>query len=371
MSSLKPKWPHGFLPCVAKAHFLEEALPTFEQPGSNENFNRFLPSSGIHSLCSPHNNSRAATHSDRHYTHFPPVALTQSLRTMAEHQQQQQQQQEDEPQATHFVVHYEPGLYAIFPAFVLNEEKFWLQHRWEDCTHCLQHMVAEEAEAGEANNGQGGGIGGGGGGGGPNAQCQCLIGCAHHLGGQLCPSVRQNGTVFCNCCQVPNGMGCPGIPGQPPCQRGRQAKTAINRWSCNQCAHYLGLLMRIEITKALVRLGLEGEVVRLFAQVDAPADVDPMEFTVEARFANAFAGCMRTQDQMANHASPVVFNTWIWAIGLMENVLPPDAPSCIKIRVVEEGGGVVGVQLLGGQMGVNGMVVDVVQDEDEEAAEQP
>ncbi len=237
---------------------------------------------------------------------------------MADQQPQQPQQPQQEPQATHFVVNYEPGVYAIFPALVVDEVRFWLQRRWIDCAHCLQDMEADAEE---------------------NA----------------------------------NGPGCPGIPGQPPCMNGRQGKTAMGRWSCNACAHYLGLLMRNEITAELALLGQEGKLLRLLAQVHAPADADPMECVVKARFANALNGQMCTQDKIANHADPVVFNTRVWAMSLMVGILPhqPDAFSCMKINVEEHEGHVVHVQVLGAQMGVNGWGVNVQQEDEEEAAEQP
>ena len=323
-----------------------------------------LPSTQCPPLAHPAStHARALT-----YTQRQPTRLLLPRRPKAADMAEQQQRPPPPPQATHFVVHYGLGLYAIFPAFAVNEGTFWLQHRWLQCAHCLEEMEVELALAEAANNGLGGGAVGGGGGGGPNAHCQCMMPCVRHPGGP-CHAQRRNGSPFCSSCQV---IGCPGIPGGPPCDRGRQGKTAMDRWSCNACGHSLGLRMRNEIGQALALLGQAREVVRVLVLVQAPADADPMEFAVKARFANALNGQMCTQEQMANHASPVVSNTRGWALSLMAGILPQsDAPSCTKIRVEEDAGQVVQVQVLRAQMGVNGWGVDVQQEDEGEAAEQP
>ena len=81
----------------------------------------------------------------------------------------------------------------------------------------------------------------------------------------------------------------------------------MGRWACNTCGHRLGLLMRNEIAKALEFLGLEDEVVRLFAHLEV-LDVSAGLNRVEAYFANALNGELSNEGSMAGHQA-LLFKT--------------------------------------------------------------
>ena len=210
-------------------------------------------------------------------------------------------------------------------------------------------------------------------------KCQCkLVDCEHASGG-ACTKWQQCATPFCSTCQVKNGCGCPGIPDRLPCMTARQAKTALGRWSCTECSHTLGLLMRDKITKELADRGRAREVVRLFAHAYAPTDTDVAECGVSARFARFRPGRMCSEVDMAGKPDPVG-NTKDWVVAVLESVRPrqPDVPSCARIHVEEEDGQVVNVHILevkvaaeaGGGGGEGGQQGGEEDDDEEEEKEE-
>ena len=128
------------------------------------------------------------------------------------------------------------------------------------------------------------------------------------------------------------------------------------------------------------------DVMRLFVHVYAPTKTDLTKYNfyknqVSACFANACSGKMATHFEMAAHDNPVVSNTAEWALSLMAGVMPrqPDAYSCVKVHVEENGGQVhlANIGVLWAQMGVNGVGVDVLpldmgeeEEEEEEDGEE-
>ena len=273
-----------------------------------------------------------------------------------EEEEEEDNGDDDEEKATHFVVRYTEGHYAIFPVLVVNEATFWEQRGWQHCARCVSQDLGDQLAELEGNGDEEGEEGGGGGGGGGwgvdgdgKRKCQCTLDTCGHDGGGGCTKWQQCATRFCSNCQVENGCGCQGIPGQdPPCTKGRQAKTALERWSCAGCARALGLLMRYKITKILARPGeKKKKVVLLFAHAYAPTGTEVAECGVSARFAGFHGGRMCSETDMAGHPNPVG-NTKDWVVAIWERVMPHqhDVPSCAKIHVEEEGGQVTDVRIL-------------------------
>jgi len=155
---------------------------------------------------------------------------------------------------------------------------------------------------------------------------------------------------------------------------GRQTKTAIDRWLCVGCGREVGFLMRNEITVELAHRNRAGERVRLCAQVYASAGANFAACVVKARFANALNGKMCSEQEMLDRPNPIGY-TKDWVMEVTRLTVHEDNHLdanwwCVSIRVDEEEGEVMDVQVLGVKTGINDVFVNVPQQQQQQQQQQ-